>query len=189
MSAASRRPPAPRATSSRAASPASPTSTCSVRSTAGPGTAPSAAPRMTSPPTQLRATPATVATTRPRCAPRSSTSSSQVHVSIYLSLSRRSVWMQRAVVRCGIAVTWWWWNFAGEEGEAAAAAAPTPVYVAAIDLSCKILQFLRKLYMFGASITFWLRLGELHSLILQLCSFIIRCSDSIGFLGGSRVGS
>jgi hypothetical protein len=76
-----------------------------------------------------------------------------------------------------------------EEGEAAAAAAPTPVYVAAIDLSCKILQFLRKLYMFGASITFWLRLGELHSLILQLCSFIIRCSDSIGFLGGSRVGS
>ena len=61
--------------------------------------------------------------------------------------------MQRAVVRCGIAVTWWW-NFAGEEGEAAAAAAPTPVYVAAIDLSCKILQFLHKLYTFDASIAF-----------------------------------
>lgn len=60
--------------------------------------------------------------------------------------------MQRAAVRCDIAVTWWWWNFAGEEGEAAA---PTPVYVAAIDLSCKISRFLRKLYMFCSSITFY----------------------------------
>jgi hypothetical protein len=47
-------------------------------------------------------------------------------------------------------MSWWWWTFAGEEGETAAAA-PTPVYVAVIDLSCKISLFLREVFMFGSS--------------------------------------